>query len=218
MSGPRITTGAGGGPVLVNVAATCVGTRALGPGHRSVVWVQGCPFHCQGCIAPDWIPQRPARLMTAPELVGELLADPAVDGLTFSGGEPMLQAAALAEVARLARTVRDVSLISFTGYQLAGLRKRHSSPGVAALLAEVDVLIDGQYVAERNNGRGLRGSSNQQIHHLTDRLTSSGYDFAERPRSAEIRIADQEVTLVGVPPLGLLDTFERLTKDAGVRS
>src|SRR5690348_11966108 len=37
-------------PLLVRVAATCTGTRALGPGLRSVVWVQGCPFRCAGCL------------------------------------------------------------------------------------------------------------------------------------------------------------------------
>jgi len=45
----------------VQVAETCIGTRALGPGLRSVVWVQGCPFSCAGCIAPDWIPRSPIR-------------------------------------------------------------------------------------------------------------------------------------------------------------
>jgi pyruvate-formate lyase-activating enzyme len=43
----------------VQAAETCVGTRALGPGLRSAVWVQGCPFRCTGCIAPDWIPPLP---------------------------------------------------------------------------------------------------------------------------------------------------------------
>lgn len=43
----------------LNVAATRVGTRTLGPGVRSVVWVQGCPFHCLGCLAPEWIPNAP---------------------------------------------------------------------------------------------------------------------------------------------------------------
>src|SRR5258708_7469610 len=87
----------------VNVAATRIGTEMLGPGLRSVVWVQGCPLRCRGCLAPDWIPDRPARIVPAGQLVDELLAEPDVSGLTFSGGEPMMQAAGLAAVARLAR-------------------------------------------------------------------------------------------------------------------
>src|SRR5512146_912679 len=107
----------GGGEIqagsVLNVAAICPTTRALGPGVRAVVWVQGCAFHCPGCIAPDWIPIRPARLVKPEALAEELLADPEVTGLTFSGGEPMLQASALARLARAARNMRDVDIICF---------------------------------------------------------------------------------------------------------
>lgn len=193
----------------LNVAATRVGTEALGPGVRSALWVQGCPFSCAGCMAPDWIPFRPARQAEPGDLARELLADPRVTGLTFSGGEPMAQAAGLAEVARKAREIRDVSVICFTGHRLERLRTRPPGPGVAALLAAVDVLIDGVYVAALDDGHGLRGSSNQRVHHLTGRLAGSGYDFAHRARSAEIAVNGPEALLIGVPPRGLLDAFDR---------
>jgi pyruvate-formate lyase-activating enzyme len=41
--------------LALNIAATCQATYALGPGLRSAVWVQGCPFRCPGCISPDWV-------------------------------------------------------------------------------------------------------------------------------------------------------------------
>lgn len=195
---------------VVNVAATCVGTGALGPGRRSVVWVQGCPFRCRGCVAPEWIPDRPARLVGVAELADELLADPGVDGVTFSGGEPMAQAAGLAALARELRARRDVSLVCFTGFTLARLRERPPTPGVAELLDHVDVLIDGQYVAALDDGRGLRGSANQVVHHLTDRLAAVGYDFEQRARTAEIRIGERDVTLVGVPTAELLARLDRV--------
>ncbi|MFB6988905.1 MULTISPECIES: 4Fe-4S single cluster domain-containing protein [unclassified Streptomyces] len=194
---------------VLNVAAARVGTEALGPGVRSALWVQGCPFCCTGCMAPDWIPFRPARQAEPRELAAELMADPRVDGLTFSGGEPMAQAAGLAEVVRLAREIRDVSVICFTGFRLERLRTRPPNPGVAELLAAVDVLIDGLYVAARDDGRGLRGSANQRVHHLTGRLAGSGYDFAHRPRTAEIAVSGPEALLIGVPPRGLLAAFDR---------
>ena len=188
---------------LVNVAAWCVATTALGPGRRSVVWVQGCPFRCRGCIAPDWIPNRPAELVDVDALTARLLADPAVDGLTFSGGEPMAQAGPLAAVARRARQIREVSLVCFTGYRIAQLRSDPPAPGVADLLTEIDVLIDGPYVEARNDDVGLRGSANQTVHHLTERLTDCGYDFTGRARNVEVRIGGDDenldVLLVGVP-------------------
>ncbi|MFE7036768.1 4Fe-4S single cluster domain-containing protein [Streptomyces sp. NPDC057621] len=192
----------------LNVAETRVGTTALGPGARSVVWVQGCPFSCPGCMSPDWLPDTPARTAVPTELAAELLADPQIGGLTFSGGEPMQQAAGLAELARCARRIRDVDLICFTGYRLERLRARPPSPGTAELLAEVDVLVDGLYVAARDNGRGLRGSTNQRVHHLTERLSGCGYDFTGRHRTAEIVIDGPAALLIGVPPPVLLAVFD----------
>jgi anaerobic ribonucleoside-triphosphate reductase activating protein len=195
---------------MINVAETCVGTRALGPGLRSAAWVQGCPFDCRGCIAPEWIPQRRAREMTAEELAGELLADADVTGLTFSGGEPMLQAAGLAEVARIARGERDVTLICFTGFRFEELL---DIPGAASLLSEADVLIDGRYVQARDDDRGLRGSANQRVHHLTGRLAGAGYDFIGGLRRAEVRIHGTEALMVGVPSRTLKAVWRTVGKE-----
>jgi anaerobic ribonucleoside-triphosphate reductase activating protein len=195
---------------LLNIAETCVGTRALGPGLRSVVWVQGCPLRCAGCVAEEWLPERPARLVAPAELAGELLFHPDVDGLTLSGGEPMAQAAGLAELVRAARAARALSVICFTGFTLEALRR---NPATAALLGLVDVLIDGPYLRDRDDGKGLRGSDNQRVHHLTGRLRDSGYDFTGRGRSVEIRVRDRAAVLVGVPPHGLVETFDRVCHD-----
>jgi anaerobic ribonucleoside-triphosphate reductase activating protein len=198
--------------VRLNLAATCVGTRALGPGLRSAVWVQGCPFNCSGCMAPEWIPEAAARQLDPAELADHLLSRPGIDGLTLSGGEPMSQAAGLAATVRLARKARDLTVICYTGYRLRALTRRQSpSPDVAALLAQVDVLIDGPYVARLDDGRGIRGSSNQCVHHLTNRLRN--YPFETAARATELRIGGTEAFLVGVPPPGLLPTLDHVTQD-----
>ncbi|WP_231335677.1 4Fe-4S single cluster domain-containing protein [Actinomadura graeca] len=198
------------------MAETCVGTRALGPGMRSAVWVQGCPFRCPGCLAPEWIPDRPARAVAPADLAAELLADPRVTGLTFSGGEPMEQAAGLAEVARLARRDRSgLTLICFTGYRLERLRSRPPGDGVAALLAEADVLIDGLYVAARDDDRGLRGSSNQRVHHLTGRLRDAAEVLATGPRKIEIRVRAGAALYVGVPSRALAAAYPPVARGDG---
>lgn len=196
------------------MAATCVGTKALGPGLRSVVWVQGCPFSCPGCVAPEWVPIRTERLVDPQTLADELLADDAVTGLTISGGEPMLQAPALAELVRIARKRRkDLDVICFTGYTLDRLT-RH-----AEFLDQLDVLIDGQYEETANDGRGLRGSTNQRVHYLTDQLRD--HDFTTRERTAEIRVTTTEMLLVGIPPKGMTDALDvamtRLREDKELR-
>jgi anaerobic ribonucleoside-triphosphate reductase activating protein len=173
--------------------------------------VQGCPFRCQGCIAPDWITFQRAREIEPTELAAELLADPRVDGLTFSGGEPMSQAAGLAQLITVARERRDLTLICFTGYRLAELRTRPPGPGVAELLDQVDVLIDGRYVAARNDGRGLRGSSNQRPRFLTERLRHAEAELTGGQRRTEIRISARSALLVGVPGPGVAEAFDRAT-------
>jgi anaerobic ribonucleoside-triphosphate reductase activating protein len=152
-----------------------------------------------------------AREVPPGELAAELLADPEVTGLTFSGGEPMAQAAELAQVIRAARRQRDVSLICFTGYRLSQLRSMPDVSGVGDLLTQTDVLIDGRYVAARNDGRGLRGSDNQRIHHLTTRLAAAREELAGGPRRSEIRLRDRSAFLVGVPTTAVAATFGRLS-------
>lgn len=192
---------------MLNVAATCRATRALGPGLRSVVWVQGCLLHCPGCVAPDWIPLRPNRLVQPEALVDELLSDPGITGLTISGGEPMLQAEALYHLVRLVRVRKDVDIICFTGFQRTQLEKNPPYAGIPELLGQLDVLIDGPYIARLNDNLGLRGSSNQRVHYLTSRL--AGSDLENGMRKAEIHLTDGEALLVGVPPARLENAFNQ---------
>jgi anaerobic ribonucleoside-triphosphate reductase activating protein len=196
---------------LLNIAATCQATNALGPGMRSAVWVQGCPFRCLGCISPEWIPNRIERQVTPQDLADELLSDPSVTGITISGGEPMLQAAGLAETARIIRTIKEVSIICFTGFRYEELLRQPPSPGVHKLLQQIDVLIDGPFITGLNDNRGLRGSTNQQIYYLSSRLAS--YYLEENPRRAEIHIQNGQAFLVGVPPRGMGAAFSSALHD-----
>jgi anaerobic ribonucleoside-triphosphate reductase activating protein len=83
-------------------------------------------------------------------------------GVTFSGGEPFLQAAELAEVA-LAAHQAGWDVVSYTGYTYEELLENNDN-GVKTLLSESDILIDGRYVHERKSLKlQFRGSSNQRI-------------------------------------------------------
>ena len=190
---------------ILNVAEVCPSTQALGPGTRAVIWVQGCTLNCPGCIAPNWIPIRPAHLVNPMRLVEELLQNPNITGLTFSGGEPMLQAQGLAILARHARTIRNINIICFTGFRMEQLMRYPPVPNVQDLLNEVDLLIDGPYIASNNNNLGLRGSTNQRVHYLSDRLR--GFDFEGNHRTAEIFISDGQAFLVGIPSVSVSRAF-----------
>lgn len=185
-------------PTHLNLAAFCSRTTVLGPGIRAAVWVQGCDLHCNGCIATEWIPHKPAHLVPIDSLVDLVLSLDELDGLTLSGGEPMLQASALAEFVHRIRRQRPVNVICFTGYELDRLRNDPPAYGVGRLLSEVDLLVDGPYRRELNDGKGMRGSTNQHFHYLTSRLET--YDFANWPRSVELNVLDGEILAVGIPP------------------
>jgi anaerobic ribonucleoside-triphosphate reductase activating protein len=179
------------------LAAMKIGTHALGPGYRAVIWVQGCPFQCKGCISPEWI--KPGGSATDIEdIAHQILKVPSIEGLTLSGGEPMMQASSLYNLIKILKsTKRDLNVICFTGYRYKDLMEKHPSPRVREFLNEIDVLIDGPYIASKNDNIGLRGSSNQTIHFLSDAI--KGYDFENRPRKIEIDLYDGEAFIVGIP-------------------
>ena len=89
-----------------------------------------------------------------------------------------------------------LSTLVFSGYTRDELAGHALGP---AVLAHLDVLVDGRYRAGERLGQGLRGSANQQLHLLTARHRAD--ELAAVP-TAEVRIApDGTVTLTGVDPL-----------------
>ena len=184
----------------LNIAAIVPHTQALGPGTRAAIWVQGCPFRCPGCVAPDWIPFVAATRLT-PEEILERIDLNKITGITFSGGEPMAQAAELAALIRLARQKKDLDLICFTGYRYERLLKHPPNQGVPQLIAEVDVLIDGPYIQALNDSIGLRGSSNQRVIYLTSKLKD--HILESGTRHLEVTVTDGELAFVGIPTPGM---------------
>lgn len=182
-----------------------------------MVWVQGCPFSCKGCVSPDWIPFKPAAAVDVEDLLRRITATGELEGITISGGEPMLQAAGLARLLTAVREARpDFSAIAFTGFTLERLRVMAAdSPGITLLLDQLDVLIDGLYVRELDDGRGLRGSSNQRFHFLTERYRHLRREFERGPRRVEMHLLTEELLLVGVPSSASLKAFHDVTARSG---
>lgn len=164
-------------------------TQAEGPGHRFCIWVQGCDIRCPGCVATHTWDAADGRAMDVKDvlaLLDERLAqDPPLEGVTFLGGEPFLQAEPLARIARHARE-ENLSVFCFSGHTLEEL-KASDNPGVAELLSLVDVLADGPYVEGlRDFSRPWVGSSNQRFHFLTGRYRPDA--FLGTGNRVEVRI------------------------------
>lgn len=133
-----------------------------GPGFRFACFVQGCPHHCPGCHNPDSHAPNGGRVMTVDEVAGELLKNPLTDGLTLSGGEPFSQPEDCLALAKIAHK-HNLNVWSYSGWTFEFLRD-HGTDAQKALLAELDVLVDGPFrEAERTLSLPWRGSRNQRV-------------------------------------------------------
>lgn len=187
-------------PTHVRIHAFEPRSRANGPGARFVVWLQGCTLGCPGCFNPTTHDPAGGRRVALDELTGEIgraAQGAGIEGLSLSGGEPLQQPGAARALLEAARAL-GLSTLAFSGYSLDEIR---ALPGGPDVLAQLDVLIDGRYLAPARLAAGLRGSANQRIHLLTGRYTLAD---VEATPVAEIRIAPTgDVILTGVDPLKL---------------
>lgn len=139
-----------------------------GPGLRFVVFVQGCPHHCPGCHNPESHDPSGGFLTTTTRIWENLIKNPSIRGVTFSGGEPFLYGKELAEIGRCARE-RGMDVMTYTGFTLDALyAKAETDEGVHALLSATQYLVDGRFEeAKRDLLLRFRGSSNQHIYDVT---------------------------------------------------
>ena len=133
-----------------------------GPGFRFSCFVQGCPHRCPGCHNPESHDPQGGKEMTVEEVEAELLKNPLTDGLTLSGGEPFAQAEDCLALARAAHE-HGLNVWSYSGWTFEHLRDA-GTEAQRALLAELDVLVDGPFLlAERTLSLPWRGSRNQRV-------------------------------------------------------
>lgn len=177
-------------------------TEAEGPGRRAAIWVQGCNKRCSGCCNPAYLQLVERELVSASSVLDWLRnARQAYDleGVTFLGGEPMLQAQGLAVVAKGAQSL-GLSVMVFSGYTKKELDVMRL-PGVVQLLCYTDVLVDGPYEANLpEQNRRWAGSTNQQFHYLTARYDVRIESDGEVERVLEVHLqADGSMVINGWP-------------------
>ena len=97
--------------------------------------------------------------MTTQQLMKVIVADPFAN-VTFSGGDPMYQAAGFAELARAIHQQTNKDVWCFTGFTFESLIQEDQRE----LLENIDVLVDGPFIERLKDPDLLfRGSSNQRI-------------------------------------------------------
>ena len=118
--------------------------------------------------------------MPVEELFAHIKVSPLVRGLTFSGGEPFSQAEAFGELARMLKAA-GYEVASYTGYTFEQLLE--GTQAQKDLLAQLDILVDGEFVlAKRNLDLRFRGSENQRILDVPKSLAAGSAVWCEAER------------------------------------
>jgi anaerobic ribonucleoside-triphosphate reductase activating protein len=188
-------------------------SRANGPGLRCVVFVQGCSLNCPECFNP-----RTHALCGTDLAVDAILAklldhygQHSLDGVTFSGGEPLEQAEDLARLLRGLRSALPMlSVGMFTGYAESELEtgRYFTRHGVDAdrrralwrsIRGQLDFAVMGRYNRLQPSHAPMCSSANQVLRLFSARHTEM--DFGAQ--TLEITIAADGLTrTTGFPTLG----------------
>lgn len=190
---------------MLKIARKAECCKVLGPGSRAVIWFHGCSRNCDGCIAKSMNQSEDFEECTPDGLYEWLKTCSNIEGLSISGGEPLEQDIDDLTVflQKVKSDSRKLSVILFTGFTYNEIV--HSR--INKVLPFIDVLIDGTYKKELNDDTGLRGSSNQVIHFLTDRYESIKETFYKKDcRNVEVGITlDNRITINGIPKSGFIE-------------
>ena len=133
-----------------------------GTGLRTVLWVSGCNHNCPGCQNPETHPETsgiPFDKEALEELLTSLNKD-YVEGLTFSGGDP-LYPKNREEVTSIARLVKqkfpEKNIWLYTGYLFEEIKDLE-------IIKYLDIIVDGEFLIKlKDNNLHWKGSSNQRV-------------------------------------------------------
>lgn len=133
-----------------------------GDGLRVVLWVAGCSHHCKGCQNPiTWDPQGgiPFEDKEKQEIF-EQLEKPYIEGITFSGGDPLYEGN-VEMVTALAKEIKEKypnkNIWLYTGYVWEEIKEMEIIP-------YLDVIVDGKFDLERRDvSLRWKGSPNQRV-------------------------------------------------------
>lgn len=140
-----------------------------GTGMRLTVFMQGCPHHCYGCHNPTTHDPNGGREISIAEIAAMMDANPLLDGVTLSGGEPFEQINACSRIAAEAHK-RRLNVWCYTGWTWEQIMADGSKRW---LLPWIDVLVDGAYLHQRRTLElPFRGSDNQRLIDVQSSLTA----------------------------------------------
>lgn len=124
-----------------------------GDGARYVVFLQGCPHHCQGCQNPDTWDFSGGTEVPIESIAQDYKSKKLLDGITLSGGEPFAQQEACVELLKL---LPDTNIWIYTGYEYEDIQNTE-------LAKLADAIVVGRFIESLKCEGRMYGSSNQRI-------------------------------------------------------
>ncbi len=135
-----------------------------GEGIRYSIYLAGCRHHCKGCHnKASWNPQAGSLLtqQKVDEIINEINANPLLDGITFSGGDPFYNPEEFLPLIKTIKERTNMNIWCYTGYTYEQLMDMEVCREILKL---VDVLVDGKFIEDLYSPYlEFRGSSNQRI-------------------------------------------------------
>jgi len=136
-----------------------VDTTVDGPGWRTSIYCAGCSHACPGCHNPETWNFEAGESRSIDDIIEELKTTEG--NITFSGGDPLYQPEAFAELARRIREELHRTIWCYTGFLFEDVVNDEK---MSKILPYLEVLVDGPFMlAERNINLLFRGSNNQRL-------------------------------------------------------
>ena len=140
-----------------------------GPGFRYVIFVQGCPHHCEGCHNPDTWDFNKGTVYDIKDIFKDIIENPMLKGVTFSGGEPFMQPFTLYELYKMLNEYytnkhKKFDFMCYTGFTLDTLQNSNNK-ATKNFLNSLDYIMDGKFdISKKTMNAKFRGSYNQKMY------------------------------------------------------
>ena len=180
---------------MINISNIETSNYVNGNGCRYVLWVQGCDLACVGCWNQHTWSFEDKILKSVEEIFTQIQSlEDKLDGVTFTGGEPFLQALELSKLSRLIKENTTLDIQIFTGFTKEELVEDVQRK----LLKYTDILVAGRYDSTKSN-------NNQTTYILNNNINNWNFNNSD----VEIDIDENgNIKLTGYPTNELISEIK----------